>query len=123
MFAFQRFARPLNFTSYLLFLFLLKLDFIDPLSPAHRQRLALLFAEGAEDTHAAERETDNGSECGNQHDIRAEMKEVGHHCADCEYKAQYVQPQGRVNFSVEVFPQAELQEERRQADRGDNEER
>jgi hypothetical protein len=82
-----------------------------------------LFAEGAEDTHAAERETDDGSECGNQHDIRAEMKEVSQHRADGEYEAQHIQPQGRVNLPVEVFPQAELQEERGQADRGDNEER
>ena len=51
------------------------------------------------------------------------MQEVGQHCADCEYKAQYVQPQGRVNFPVEIFPQAELQEERGQADCGDYKER
>jgi hypothetical protein len=53
-------------------------------------RLALLFAEGTEDTHAAESETDDGSECGNQHDIRAEMKEIGQHRTDGEYEAQYI---------------------------------
>ena len=51
------------------------------------------------------------------------MKEVGQHCADCEYKAQYIQPQGRVNFPVEVFPQAELQKQRGQADRRDHQKR
>jgi hypothetical protein len=51
------------------------------------------------------------------------MKEVSQHRADGEYEAQHIQPQGRVNLPVEVFPQAELQEERGQADRGDNEER
>jgi hypothetical protein len=54
---------------------------------AGRQRLVLLFAERAEDAHAAERETDDGSEGGNQHDVRAEMKEVGQHRADGEYEA------------------------------------
>jgi hypothetical protein len=82
-----------------------------------------LFAEGAQDTHAAERETDDGSECGNQHDIRPEMKEVGQYRADGEYEAQYIQPQGRMNFPVEIFPQAELQKERGQTDGRNYEER
>jgi len=82
------------------------LDFIDQRSPAWTQRLALLLAEGAENTHAAERETDDSSECGNQHDVRTEMKEVSHHRADSEYEAQYIQPQGRVNFPVEILAQA-----------------
>jgi len=71
-----------------------------------------LFAKGAEDTHAAERETDDGGEGGNHHDFRAEMKEVGQHCAHGQDEAQYIQPQGRVNFPVEVFPKTELQKER-----------
>lgn len=90
---------------------------------AGRQRLALLFAEGAENTHAAKPETDDGSECGNQHDVRAEMKEVGQYRADGEYEAQYIQPQGWVNFPVEIFAQAQLQKERGQADGCNYEER
>ena len=120
-FAFRTFARPLNITPHLIIL--LDLDFIDYRSPAWTQRLALLLAERAEDTHAAERETDDSSECGNQHDVRTEMKEVGHHRGDRECEAQYIQPQGRVNFPVEVFPQAELEKERGQADRRNYEER
>jgi hypothetical protein len=87
------------------------------------RRLAPLLAEGAEDTHAAERETDDSSECGNQHDVRAEMKEVGHHRRDRECEAQHIQPQGRMNFPVEVFAQAELQKERGQTDGRNYEER
>jgi hypothetical protein len=44
------------------------------------------------------------------------MKEVGQHRADGEDEAQYIQPQGRVDFSVKVLAQAQLQKERGQTD-------
>jgi len=81
------------------------------------QPLTFLLAQGTQDVDAAHRETNDGSKGSNQHDIRAEMKKVGHNRAYGEDKAQYVQPQGRVDSLVEILTKAELQKKRGQADR------
>lgn len=51
------------------------------------------------------------------------MQDVRQHRADSEDKAQYIQPQRRADTPVKIFPQAELQKQRGQADRRDYEQR
>jgi len=72
------------------------------------RQLAFLFAQGTHYAHAADRKADYGAESCDQHDISAEMKEIGDYRARGEDQTQHVQPQWRVDALVRIFSETEL---------------
>ena len=74
-----------------------------------------------QDGGSADGEADDSSQCGHQHEIGTEVKQVGCYGGDGEDDSQYVQPQRSAYsgacLSVRVLAQAELQQESGESDR------
>ena len=69
---------------------------------------------------AADGEAENRSQCGDEHDIGAEVHNVGDDGAEGEDESQYVEPEGSADPADAFFAKAKLQEKGRESDGGDH---
>lgn len=69
---------------------------------------------------AADGEADDGSEGGDQHEVGAEVEDVGEDCGDGEDESQGVDPERSADWGAEVFAETELQQESGEADGGND---
>jgi hypothetical protein len=76
------------------------------------------------DGGSADGEADNGSQRGHQHEIGAEVKDVGQHGGDREDESQYVEPQRGVDLGgslgAQVLAKAQLQQQRCESNGGND---
>jgi hypothetical protein len=75
----------------------------------------LLLAEGPEDDGAADGEADHGSQRGDQHEVGAEVDDVGEHRGDRKDESQYIEPERGADVA-HVFAQTKLQQESGESD-------
>jgi hypothetical protein len=66
--------------------------------------------------NATDGETRDRSQRCNQHDIWAEMKNIGEYRANREGQPQHIQPERRVDAGAQVLPEPKLEQERSQSD-------
>ena len=70
----------------------------------------LLFAKGVQDGHAADGETNYGSQGGDQQDGGAEVKDISEDGGDGEDEAEYVEPERGADRIALVLAETELQQ-------------
>jgi hypothetical protein len=75
-----------------------------------------VFAEGPQDNGAADAEADHRSESGDQQVARAQAKDVGEDSRQRENQSCDIEPQGGADGTIQILPQAQLQQERSQSD-------
>jgi hypothetical protein len=89
-----------------------------------RAGLASFFAQGVENGGSADGEADDGSERGDQHEVRAEAKNVGEYGSDCEDQSQHVQPKRSADFGasfgaqISISAQTQLRQQSGESDGG-----
>jgi hypothetical protein len=71
-----------------------------------------------EDGGAADGEADYGCEGGDQHDVRAEVEDIGKDGGNGEEESEYVEPERGVDRSAEILAETELQQESGESDGG-----
>ena len=82
---------------------------------------SLIFAECAENGGAADGEAENGSQSGDEHEIGAEVHEVGDHGSEGEDESEHVEPERGANPAAALRAKTKLQEKSRESDgRDDN---
>jgi hypothetical protein len=84
--------------------------------------LTLPFAESVEHDRPTDAEANHCAESGDDHQTRAEVKVVGENRCDSEAQTKHIEPQRSVNGGVQILAQAELHEQCRKPNRGDNHE-
>ncbi len=82
-----------------------------------------MFSQGTHYAYTAYGEADDGTQCGDEHDIGIAVEKIGEDGANGESQPQHVQPQGRVDSLVEILSQPKLQEDRGQSDRSNDNQR
>jgi len=84
--------------------------------------LTLPLAKSVEDDRPTDAEANYCAESGDDHQTRAEVKVVGENRCDRKAQTKHVEPQRSVNGGVQILAQAELHEQCRKPNRGDNHE-
>ena len=97
--------------------------FVFPASHLIRRNSSSVLAEGTQDNGATDTEANYGSQRCDHQLARGQVKEVGENRGQREHQADRIEPEWGADSSAQIFAQAQLQEQGRQPNGGENDER